>query len=259
MCAKRNARRGGTGRAQMSRPDEAIKAARAEGGFFTPCPTPTRPVTCRAMLTFDGTALFHGAQRFEPATRRWSPDHASKRGAPIALREAVAWLQHKSGHRLRTPVGVIGPRDAGAEQLALAEAIGAGLGRMGLALVCGGRQGVMEAVCRGSASAGGLSIGLLPETEPDLANAYVTIPIATGIGEARNALVARAALCLVVIGDSYGTLSEVALGLQFGKRVFGLAGAAQVKGVTACASADIALDAVAAVALALPDTALRSG
>jgi uncharacterized protein (TIGR00725 family) len=112
---------------------------------------------------------------------------------------------------------------------------------------------VMEAACRGSDAQGGLSIGLLPETEPDLANPYVTVPIATGIGEARNALVARASLCLVVIGDSYGTLSEVALGLQFGKRVFGLSGAAQVKGVRAFTSADAALDAVARVALGLPD------
>jgi uncharacterized protein (TIGR00725 family) len=207
------------------------------------------------MLALDRSAntLFHGARRFDPIARCWHDEAPSARAEAIALRNAVAWLQTESGQRLRTPVGVIGPRDAGAEQLAIAEAVGAGLGRMGLALVCGGRQGIMEAVCRGSASQGGLSIGLLPETEPDFANAYVTVPIATGIGEARNALVARAALCVVVIGDSYGTLSEVALGLQFGKRVFGLAGAAQVKGMHPCASADEALDAVARVALALPD------
>jgi len=204
------------------------------------------------MLTLDRTAdaLFQDAQRFDPAARRWHPEKAPARAEEIALRDAVAWLQ-RGRHRLRTPVGVIGPRDATPDQLAIAEAVGTGLGRMGLALVCGGRQGIMEAVCRGSAAAGGVSIGLLPETEPDQANAYVTVPIATGIGEARNALVARAALCLVVIGDSYGTLSEVALGLQFGKRVFGLAGAATVKGVTPCASADAALDAVAGVVLGL--------
>jgi len=209
------------------------------------------------MLALDrsANALFRGARRFDLATRRWHDEAMPTSAEPIGLRDAVAWLQFESGQRLRTPVGVIGPRDADAEQLAIAEAIGAGLGRMGLALVCGGRQGIMEAVCRGSAAQGGLSIGLLPETEPDFANAYVTVPIATGIGEARNALVARAALCLVVIGDSYGTLSEVALGLQFGKRVFGLAGAAQVKGVRACSSTDEALDAVARVALGLPDHA----
>jgi uncharacterized protein (TIGR00725 family) len=207
------------------------------------------------MLALDrgANALFDGARRFDPVARRWHDTAAPTGAEQTKVRDAVIWLQSKSGHRLRTPVGVIGPRDANRDQLVIAEAIGAGLGRMGLTLVCGGRQGVMEAVCRGSAAQGGLSIGLLPETEPDHANAYVTVPLATGIGEARNALVARAALCLVVIGDSYGTLSEVALGLQFGKRVFGLAGAAQVKGVRACAGADEALDAVARVALVLPD------
>jgi uncharacterized protein (TIGR00725 family) len=207
------------------------------------------------MLALDRSvnALFDGARRFDPAARSWHDATPSASAEQITLRDAVAWLQRESGQRLRTPVGVIGPRDVNAEQLATAEAIGAGLGRMGLALVCGGRQGVMEAVCRGSAAHGGVSIGLLPETEPDLANAYVTVPIATGIGEARNALVARAALCLVVIGDSYGTLSEVALGLQFGKRVFGLAGASQIKGVRTCRNADEALEAVARAALALPD------
>lgn len=206
------------------------------------------------MLTLDRPrkTLFHGSRRFDAAARTWY-DGASATGETIAPRDAVTWLQKESGHRLRTPVGVIGPRDARAEQLAIAEAIGAGLARMGLALVCGGRQGIMEAVCRGSAAQGGISIGLLPETEPDHANAFVTVPIATGIGEARNALVARAALCLVVIGDSYGTLSEVALGLQFGKRVFGLAGAAQVNGVRPCANADDALDGVARVALAMQE------
>ncbi len=75
--------------------------------------------------------------------------------------------------------------------------------------------------------------------------------LATGIGEARNALIARASLCLVAIGDSYGTLSEVALGRQFGKRVFGLAGAANVDGVEHVATAGEAIDRVAGVLLDL--------
>lgn len=79
--------------------------------------------------------------------------------------------------------------------------------------------------------------------------------IATGIGEARNALIARAALCLVAIGDSYGTLSEVALGRQFGKRVIGLEGAARVDGVVHVANVAAALHEVALVALGIPGTA----
>jgi uncharacterized protein (TIGR00725 family) len=207
------------------------------------------------MLTLDRQtgALFHGAQRFDPAARTWQAASAPAGAKPVDLRAAVGWLQHDSKHGIRMPVGVIGPREASGAQLAIAEAIGAGLAQLGLAIVCGGRQGIMEAVCRGSAAQGGVSIGLLPEADATLANPYVTVPIATGIGEARNALVARAALCLIAIGDSYGTLSEVALGLQFGKRVFGLADAARVNGVRHCASPDEALDAVARMVLALPD------
>ena len=100
----------------------------------------------------------------------------------------------------------------------MAEEVGRGLAQMGFAVVCGGRHGVMEAVCRGASSVGGMTIGLLPDADPSFANPYVGIVIATGIGEARNALIARASLCLVAIGDSFGTLSEVAFGRQFGKR-----------------------------------------
>ena len=103
----------------------------------------------------------------------------------------------------------------------------------------------MESVCRGAASADGVSIGMLPDADPSFANPYVGIVIATGIGEARNALIARASLCLVVIGDSFGTLSEVALARQFGKRVIGLEGAAKVAGVIHAASVEQALAEVA--------------
>ncbi len=104
----------------------------------------------------------------------------------------------------------------------------------------------MEAVCKGAAGNGGVSIGVLPEAEPQAANRYVTHVIATGIGEARNAIIARSALCLVAIGNSYGTLSEVALGRQFGKQVIGLDGAAQVEGVVMADSVERALELVAA-------------
>jgi uncharacterized protein (TIGR00725 family) len=202
------------------------------------------------MLTLDETAncLYNSAshERYDPAAHGW-------RAAPaISLRAAATWLQRRSGHPLRQPVAVIGPREATSEQLTMAAALGESLGGIGFSVVCGGRQGIMEAVCRGVAAAGGISIGLLPETDAEHANPYVTVPIATGIGEARNVLVARAGFCLVAIGDSYGTLSEVALGLQFGRPVIGLNGAAQVPGVRHLDGVDAAVDAIAAIALGLP-------
>ena len=151
---------------------------------------------------------------------------------------------------VRVPVGVIGPREASSAQLLAAEQVGRGLATMGFVVICGGRHGVMDAVCRGAAGAGGLTIGLLPDADPSFANPHVGIVIATGIGEARNALIARASLCLVAIGDSFGTLSEVALGRQFGKQVIGLEGAARVEGVRHVTTVEQALSEVAQSALA---------
>lgn len=170
-------------------------------------------------------------RRFDPATRRWLPAEAEISGAPVEPAEAVRWLQRDSGLPCRVPLGVIGPRAATPRQAQVAEAVGAGLARLGLTVLCGGGKGVMEAVCRGAAEAGGLSVALLPGDDWQAANPYVGVPIATGIGEARNALIARAALALIAIGGGLGTLSEVAFGLKFGRTVFALEGAPAVEGV----------------------------
>jgi uncharacterized protein (TIGR00725 family) len=193
---------------------------------------------------------------FDAARRAWVNDVAqfaagARDRQPIDAIDAVRWLARGQGTATRVPVGVIGPRDADPSQLALAERIGQGLARMALPVLCGGREGVMEAVCRGVRAEGGLSIALTPDVDPSLANPHAHVVIASGIGEARNALIARAALCLVAIGNSFGTLSEVALGRHFGKRVIGLAGAADVAGVVHVASVDEALALVARTVLAL--------
>jgi len=175
--------------------------------------------------------LFCGDRAFAPASRRWDQGMEPSQAVPVDAALAMRWVQTESGAPLRTPIGVIGPNEASAVQADTARQVGALLGRMGLTLLCGGRQGVMEAACRGAAETGGLSIGLLPQGDPDQANRFVTVPIASGIGEARNAIIAQASACLIAIGDSHGTLSEVALGLRLGKTVFGLAGAAAIEGV----------------------------
>jgi hypothetical protein len=78
----------------------------------------------------------------------------------------------------------------------------------------------MAAACRGAAEAGGLSIGLLRGDDAAEANPHAAMVLASGIGEARNAIIARAALALVTVGNSPGTLSEVALGIRMGRPVF---------------------------------------
>ena len=199
-------------------------------------------------------ALFDArARRFDATRRVWQGASAALSGDEIDAVTAATWQQRESGHPVRIPIGVIGPREALPAQLATAEELGRGLAEIGYAVVCGGRHGVMEAVCRGASSAGGTTIGILPDADPSFANPYVGIVIATGIGEARNALIARAALCLVAIGNSFGTLSEVAFGRQFGKLVVGLEGAARVEGVVHVADVGAALREVSLVALAVGD------
>ena len=165
----------------------------------------------------------------------------------------MRWLQRDSGTPCRPPIGVVGPRKASDAEREAAFLLGAGLAGLGLTLLCGGKTGVMEAVCAGAASAGGVSIGLLPEGKWQAANRFVTVPIATGIGVARNAIIARAALALVAIGGGHGTLSEIAFALQFGRPVLTLLGAPAVAGTRPAPSPDSALDTVCEIVLALPE------
>jgi uncharacterized protein (TIGR00725 family) len=102
----------------------------------------------------------------------------------------------------------------------------------GAVLVCGGLGGTMEAACRGAKGAGGRTVGLLPGVDRSAANPFVDVAIPTGLGEARNAVVVRAADVLIAVGGGYGTLSEIALALRAGKRVIGL-GTWEIEGVTA--------------------------
>jgi uncharacterized protein (TIGR00725 family) len=112
-------------------------------------------------------------------------------------------------------IAVIGAgRDAEPRDLAAAEEAGAGIAAAGATLVCGGLGGVMEAACRGARSHGGLTVGLLPGDDREDANGWVVLAIPTGLGEARNALIVRAADAVVAIGGGWGTLSEIALALR---------------------------------------------
>jgi uncharacterized protein (TIGR00725 family) len=120
---------------------------------------------------------------------------------------------------VRTRISVIGAGNASEEELALAEDLGRALGRSGAVVVTGGLGGVMEAASRGCVEGGGMSIGILPGTDPSAGNPWLTIPLATGMGEARNALVVRAGEAVVAVGGGWGTLSEIGLAKKMGREV----------------------------------------
>ena len=116
-------------------------------------------------------------------------------------------------------VAVIGPAECSTAERENAYNIGAMLAARGAALICGGGCGVMEAAAQGAQSKGGLVIGILPGNDWRAGNPYLTCAIATGLGEARNAIIARTADALIAIGGEYGTLSEIALAMKMDKKV----------------------------------------
>lgn len=119
-------------------------------------------------------------------------------------------------------ISVIGASNATPEIAALAEEVGRGLARKGAVVVCGGLSGVMEAVCRGAKKEGGTTIGILPGHNPSDANRWVDIPIPTGMGYARNAIVVKSGRAVIAVGGAYGTLSEIGHALAEGTPVIGL-------------------------------------
>ncbi len=120
-------------------------------------------------------------------------------------------------------IGVIGSGRAAPEEAGLAHAVGAALARAGAIVVCGGLGGVMRAAADGASSEGGIAVGILPGGDPHAAADGVAIPIPTGLGEARNVVVARASEAVVAIAGEWGTLSEAAFCRKFGIPVIGLA------------------------------------
>jgi uncharacterized protein (TIGR00725 family) len=119
-------------------------------------------------------------------------------------------------------IGVIGASRADGELLRLAEELGQEIASRGVAVVCGGMTGVMEAVCKGARAKGGLTIGIIPSDDKNDANQYVQIPIVTGMGVGRNVVLVKTADVLIAVGGEYGTLSEIAHALNIGKKVISL-------------------------------------
>ncbi len=121
-----------------------------------------------------------------------------------------------------TYVAVCGAGDATQEDMERAETIGRLLAEAGAILLCGGLAGVMDAAARGAAENGGLSVGLLPKEERAGASRHLSVALPLGMGEARNALLVRAADAVIAIGGGWGTLSEIALAMKMGRRVVAL-------------------------------------
>ena len=122
----------------------------------------------------------------------------------------------------RRYVAVCGASEATPSQLDAAREVGRLLARNGAIVLNGGYGGVMGAASEGAASEGGTVVGILPDTERGGANAHLTVALATGLGQARNAVIVTAADSVIAIGHGWGTLSEIALARRLDRPVVAL-------------------------------------
>ncbi len=154
----------------------------------------------------------------------------------------------------RKPViAVVGDGEAGPALYALAREVGREIAARDAVLVNGGRGGVMKAAAEGARAAGGHTIGILPGYDREDANEYIEFAIATGMREARNAIVVASADAVIALAGEDGTLSEIALAAKIGRPVVALNSWPELKGLRRAA------DPVQAVALALELAASRRG
>jgi uncharacterized protein (TIGR00725 family) len=143
-------------------------------------------------------------------------------------------------------IAVCGASDPDPGQRELAREVGRRLAEAGAIVLCGGLGGVMEAAAEGAVKAGGTVVGILPGADRGSGNPHLTIAIASGLGEARNAVLTAAADAVIAIGGGWGTLSEIGLARRRDRPVVVLAGW-ELEGVPVAASAAeavrVALDA----------------
>jgi uncharacterized protein (TIGR00725 family) len=108
-------------------------------------------------------------------------------------------------------VAVCGPRHCTEIDTANAREVGRLLAEAGATVLCGGGTGVMAAVAAGASAAGGLVIGIRPDTDRERICDGLSAVLYTNMGEARNAILIWSADAVIVVGGSWGTLSELAL------------------------------------------------
>lgn len=118
--------------------------------------------------------------------------------------------------QVKPRIGVIGQSGEIPTSMAeAAEAVGKEIARRGGIVFCGGRDGVMEACCRGAAANGGIAVGILPYDDPAEGNAYLTVAVTTGLDlQYRSLVLVHSCDALIMIGGGCGTLTELAAAYQ---------------------------------------------
>ena len=159
-------------------------------------------------------------------------------------------MSRRGGAARRPQLSVAGGGVCTRRTTALAHAVGRAIAASGAVLVCGGLGGVMGAAARGAARAGGTVVGLLPGYDASAGSRDLTIAIPTGLGHARNVLVAAAGDALIALPGEHGTLAEIALARAIGRPVVVLGGWRGLRGVRRASTPEEAVRRALALAAA---------
>jgi uncharacterized protein (TIGR00725 family) len=106
----------------------------------------------------------------------------------------------------------------------IAYEVGKEVARSGSVLICGGLGGVMESACYGAKQNEGTTVGIIPQEEFSFANEFCDIVICTGIGYARDFIVATSADGIIAVGGGVGTLIELGVGYMVNKTMVVISG-----------------------------------
>jgi uncharacterized protein (TIGR00725 family) len=118
-------------------------------------------------------------------------------------------------------IGVIGYNDDRCSEVAkeIAYKVGKEIALSGSVLICGGLGGVMEAACKGAKEANGDTVGIIPQDNFSFANQFCDIVICSGIGFARDFIVATSSDGIIAVGGGIGTLIEMSVGYMIKKKI----------------------------------------
>lgn len=116
-------------------------------------------------------------------------------------------------------ITIIGDSSEIEENNKIAYEVGCYIAKKGWILICGGKEGVMNAASKGAIENNGIVVAILPDNDINAGNPYKTISIATGIGYARNSINVLSGDIIISIGGGSGTLSEIAYAWAYNKPI----------------------------------------
>lgn len=116
-----------------------------------------------------------------------------------------------AGSNRKPQVCILGSAEPGSSAYALAGEAGALLARLGVTVVSGCGSPATRVAAERALAANGLVVSIIPPGQMPEADWPATVVIPSGMGDARNLLMALAGDACIVVGGRAGTISEVCL------------------------------------------------